>query len=91
MQLRGIFVWSLASVLSFPIVSFMLNQMSLSIHEQNCYVFSVAFNDSVASSGIGSGAKVYAHHMVRTDSREQTLHAFVPPKDHGIAGKPCHR
>ena len=28
-----------------------------------------------------SSGKVYAHQMVRTDSREQTLHAFLPPKD----------
>ncbi|KAJ7336485.1 DNA mismatch repair protein [Desmophyllum pertusum] len=32
--------------------------------------------------GKSNGAKVYAHQMVRTDSREQTLHAFLPPKDH---------
>ena len=31
-----------------------------------------------------NGAKVYAHQMVRTDSREQTLHAFLPPKDHPV-------
>ncbi|XP_031570425.1 DNA mismatch repair protein Mlh1-like [Actinia tenebrosa] len=28
-----------------------------------------------------SSTKLYAHQMVRTDCREQTLHAFVPPKD----------
>ena len=32
--------------------------------------------------GKSNGTKVYAHQMVRTDSREQTLHAFLPPKDH---------
>jgi len=39
---------------------------------------------AVTSEGGGksSGDKVYAHQMVRTDSREQTLHAFLPPKDH---------
>ncbi|PFX27110.1 Serine/threonine-protein kinase pim-2 [Stylophora pistillata] len=31
-----------------------------------------------------NGAKVYAHQMVRTDSREQTLHAFLPPKDRPV-------
>ena len=31
-----------------------------------------------------NGTKVYAHQMVRTDSREQTLHAFLPPKDHPV-------
>lgn len=31
--------------------------------------------------GRSNAAKIYAHQMVRTDSREQTLHAFLPPKD----------
>ncbi|KAK3727044.1 hypothetical protein QZH41_012541 [Actinostola sp. cb2023] len=35
-------------------------------------------NNSVCGD---SGTKIYAHQMVRTDSREQTLHAFVPPKN----------
>ncbi|CAH3116955.1 unnamed protein product [Porites lobata] len=32
--------------------------------------------------GQSNGGKLYAHQMVRTDSREQTLHAFLPPKNH---------
>ena len=30
-----------------------------------------------------SGSKVYDHNLVRTDSREQTLHAFLPPGGKG--------
>ena len=42
--------------------------------------FSLCLVTSV--EGKSSGTKVYAHQMVRTDSREQTLHAFLPPKGH---------
>ncbi|XP_074614819.1 DNA mismatch repair protein Mlh1-like [Acropora palmata] len=37
--------------------------------------------------GRSNAAKIYAHQMVRTDSREQTLHAFLPPKDQTTEGK----
>jgi len=45
----------------------------------------VAVTDTSAvtsDEGKSSSTKVYAHQMVRTDSREQTLHAFLPPNDH---------
>ena len=41
--------------------------------------------------GKSNGAKVYAHQMVRTDSREQTLHAFLPPKDHAVKSNESNR
>ena len=50
-------------------------------------VFDFLLNLFLVTSAEGeksNGAKVYAHQMVRTDSREQTLHAFLPPKDHPV-------
>lgn len=48
------------------------------------------FNVHIVTSddgGRSNAAKIYAHQMVRTDSREQTLHAFLPPKDQTTEGK----
>lgn len=44
-----------------------------------------------SDEGKSSSTKVYAHQMVRTDSREQTLHAFVPPKDLGLVANASNR
>lgn len=49
--------------------------------EMNCSL-SLHLHVVTFDEGKSSSTKVYAHHMVRTDSREQTLHAFLPPKDH---------
>lgn len=43
---------------------------------------------SASSSASGSGDKVYAHHMVRTDSREQKLDAFLQPVSKPPASRP---
>lgn len=43
---------------------------------------------STSSSASGSGDKVYAHHMVRTDSREQKLDAFLQPVSKPPASRP---
>ena len=51
-----------------------------------CIVFQVA-NDG----GQSNGGKLYAHQMVRTDSREQTLHAFLPPKNHATTSSVTNR
>ncbi|XP_025768747.1 DNA mismatch repair protein Mlh1 isoform X3 [Puma concolor] len=40
------------------------------------------------SSTSGSGDKVYAHQMVRTDSREQKLDAFMQPVSKALSGQP---
>nr|XP_023410614.1 DNA mismatch repair protein Mlh1 isoform X2 [Loxodonta africana] len=40
------------------------------------------------SSASGSGDKVYAHQMVRTDSREQKLDAFLQPVSKGVSSWP---
>ncbi|XP_064133529.1 DNA mismatch repair protein Mlh1 isoform X1 [Loxodonta africana] len=40
------------------------------------------------SSASGSGDKVYAHQMVRTDSREQKLDAFLQPVSKGVSSRP---
>lgn len=40
------------------------------------------------SSTSGSGDKVYAHQMVRTDSREQKLDAFLQPVSKALSGQP---
>ncbi|XP_004614636.2 DNA mismatch repair protein Mlh1 [Sorex araneus] len=40
------------------------------------------------SSASGSGEKVYAHQMVRTDSREQKLDAFLQPLSTAPAARP---
>ncbi|XP_006869227.1 PREDICTED: DNA mismatch repair protein Mlh1 isoform X2 [Chrysochloris asiatica] len=40
------------------------------------------------SSSSGSGDKVYAHQMVRTDSREQKLDAFLQPVRKALASQP---
>lgn len=44
-----------------------------------------------SDEGKSSSTKVYAHQMVRTDSREQTLHAFLPPKDLGLVANASNR
>ena len=60
-----------------------------------CFLLTVIFSIiSLVTSddgGKSNGAKVYAHQMVRTDSREQTLHAFLPPKDHALMASTSHR
>ncbi|XP_040820232.1 DNA mismatch repair protein Mlh1 isoform X2 [Ochotona curzoniae] len=43
---------------------------------------------STSSSASGSGDKVCAHHMVRTDSREQKLDAFLQPVSKPPASRP---
>ncbi|XP_032211419.1 DNA mismatch repair protein Mlh1 isoform X2 [Mustela erminea] len=40
------------------------------------------------SSASGSGDKVYAHQMVRTDSREQKLDAFLQPMSKALSSQP---
>lgn len=40
------------------------------------------------SSASGSGDKVYAHQMVRTDSREQKLDAFLQPLSKALSSQP---
>lgn len=40
------------------------------------------------SSTSGSGDKVYAHQMVRTDSREQKLDAFLQPGSKALSSQP---
>ncbi|XP_058146782.1 DNA mismatch repair protein Mlh1 isoform X2 [Dasypus novemcinctus] len=42
----------------------------------------------VTSSASGSSDKVYAHQMVRTDSREQKLDAFMQPVSKHLSGGP---
>ncbi|KAM9096238.1 DNA mismatch repair protein Mlh1 [Sarcophilus harrisii] len=44
-----------------------------------------------SASTQGAGDKVYAQHMVRTDSREQKLDAFLQPKSRPSAGQPPAR
>ncbi|XP_039093161.1 DNA mismatch repair protein Mlh1 isoform X1 [Hyaena hyaena] len=41
-----------------------------------------------SSSTSGGGDKVYAHQMVRTDSREQKLDAFLQPRGKAVSGQP---
>lgn len=41
-----------------------------------------------SSSTSGGGDKVYAHQMVRTDSREQKLDAFLQPGGKAVSGQP---
>ena len=47
--------------------------------------------ESIANRKVGNntGNKLYAHQMVRTDSREQTLHAFLPPEGSGTKRFVC--
>ncbi|XP_048072240.1 DNA mismatch repair protein Mlh1 isoform X4 [Ursus arctos] len=42
----------------------------------------------VTPSSTGSGDKVYAHQMVRTDSREQKLDAFLQPMSKALSSQP---
>ncbi|XP_045859782.1 DNA mismatch repair protein Mlh1 isoform X2 [Meles meles] len=42
----------------------------------------------IPSSASGSGDKVYAHQMVRTDSREQKLDAFLQPMSKALSSQP---
>ncbi|XP_022788137.1 uncharacterized protein LOC111328052 [Stylophora pistillata] len=58
-------------------VKFQSHHMFLANRPTLCLLTSVEGEKS-------NGAKVYAHQMVRTDSREQTLHAFLPPKDRPV-------
>lgn len=41
-----------------------------------------------SASASGSGDRVYAHHMVRTDSREQKLDAFLQPVSQPLSSQP---
>ncbi|EDO39827.1 predicted protein [Nematostella vectensis] len=44
-------------------------------------------SESADVAGKSSSANVYAHQMVRTDSREQTLHAFIKPDGKSVANR----
>ncbi|KAL2804055.1 DNA mismatch repair protein Mlh1 isoform 3, partial [Daubentonia madagascariensis] len=48
----------------------------------------VVKSTSLTSSTAGSGDKVYAHQMVRTDSREQKLDAFLQPLSKPLSSQP---
>lgn len=68
-----------------PKASFVLKQAHIEMDHSlsSCLVTS--------DEGKSSSTKVYAHQMVRTDSREQTLHAFLPPNDHADVANASNR
>lgn len=76
-----------ASASSYVILNalFVLKQAHLKIN----HLLSLCLVTS--DEGKSSSTKVYAHQMVRTDSREQTLHAFLPPKDLGLVANASNR
>lgn len=82
-------------IVSFILVNYTIPQVTLyqkpELYSNKLMGMTCSFSLRLVTSveGKSSGTKVYAHQMVRTDSREQTLHAFLPPKGHAdVANAP---
>ena len=82
-------------IISFILVNYTIPQVTLyqkpQLYSNKLMGMTCSLSLRLVTSveGKSSGTKVYAHQMVRTDSREQTLHAFLPPKGHAdVANAP---